>query len=369
MPRQHTNEQEIQDPSSLLIREVHAIVRDLLKPNLALYLCDFLITITLVYLSLAVFLQSENFSVVQILSFIVTAISMYRASAFIHEIEHQRSSSFRSFVCLWNLLWGVPFFMPSFLYDDHVSHHSNMKYGTNHDSEYLSLSKQRTYRSLGMLFGVLLKPFFGPVRFILLTPLSLLSRRVDRFVWSRFSCIYAFNWLLYRRPYDASAMSYGRWVQEIATWIFAWSAVSLCVFEIIPFSVLFKVYLVTAFWMFVNQLRTLAAHSYRRYSESTSYAEQMLDSNTFDRGGLLTELWAPVGLRYHALHHIMPSLPYHSMGMAHRRLLRQLPVDSLYRRTLQRSLRATLIKNLFTGRGETGVCEVADHPHKNDTAL
>jgi len=27
-----------------------------------------------------------------------------------------------------------------------------------------------------------------------------------------------------------------------------------------------------------------------------------------------------VGLRYHALHHLMPSLPYHSLGEAHRRL-------------------------------------------------
>ena len=34
----------------------------------------------------------------------------------------------------------------------------------------------------------------------------------------------------------------------------------------------------------------------------------------------LSVLWAPVGLRYHALHHLMPSMPYHSLGEAHRRL-------------------------------------------------
>jgi len=36
--------------------------------------------------------------------------------------------------------------------------------------------------------------------------------------------------------------------------------------------------------------------------------------------GLVAALWAPVGLRYHALHHLLPSLPYHSLAEAHRRL-------------------------------------------------
>ena len=46
--------------------------------------------------------------------------------------------------------------------------------------------------------------------------------------------------------------------------------------------------------------------------------------------GLLAELWAPVGLRYHALHHLLPSLPYHSLPEAHRRLAAQLGSGSTY---------------------------------------
>ena len=38
----------------------------------------------------------------------------------------------------------------------------------------------------------------------------------------------------------------------------------------------------------------------------------------------ITALWAPVGLRYHATHHLFPSLPYHNLGKAHRRLHRDL---------------------------------------------
>jgi fatty acid desaturase len=44
-----------------------------------------------------------------------------------------------------------------------------------------------------------------------------------------------------------------------------------------------------------------------------------------------------VGLRYHALHHLFPSLPYHSLGIAHRRLMAQLPADSPYRGTIRGS--------------------------------
>ena len=43
----------------------------------------------------------------------------------------------------------------------------------------------------------------------------------------------------------------------------------------------------------------------------------------------------PVGLRYHALHHLFPSPLYRALGEAHRRLLQALPVDSPYRCTIR----------------------------------
>src|SRR3546814_17099824 len=45
---------------------------------------------------------------------------------------------------------------------------------------------------------------------------------------------------------------------------------------------------------------------------------------------LLAPLWAPVGLRYHALHHLLPSMPYHSLGEAHQRLSRHLGLAKTY---------------------------------------
>jgi len=47
----------------------------------------------------------------------------------------------------------------------------------------------------------------------------------------------------------------------------------------------------------------------------------------------LAGLWAPVGLRYHALHHLLPSMPYHALGEAHRRLTAHLGAGSTYQRS------------------------------------
>ena len=60
-------------------------------------------------------------------------------------------------------------------------------------------------------------------------------------------------------------------------------------------------------------------------------AEQVAESINITGQTWLTVLMFPVGLRYHALHHMFPALPYHRLGEAHRRLMVGLPPDALYR--------------------------------------
>src|SRR5262249_16332238 len=75
-----------------------------------------------------------------------------------------------------------------------------------------------------------------------------------------------------------------------------------------------------------------------------SYLDQLHDSITLADNPLVTELFVPLGLRFHALHHLFPHLPYHALGKAHRRLMRALPAGSAYHRTVRPGLSSLFVQ-------------------------
>jgi fatty acid desaturase len=105
-----------------------------------------------------------------------------------------------------------------------------------------------------------------------------------------------------------------------------------------PIPLLIQGYLSGVVLVLMNCLRTLASHRWTSDGREGTFVDQMLDSVTLDSDSLAARLLNPVGLRYHATHHLFPSLPYHNMRIAHRRLLERLPADSPYRRTVATSL-------------------------------
>jgi fatty acid desaturase len=110
----------------------------------------------------------------------------------------------------------------------------------------------------------------------------------------------------------------------------------------VPLGFLPTVYAVSVVILFMNALRTLGAHRYTNDEGQMTFVEQMLDSVNYPNRPFLSALWAPVGLRFHALHHLFPSMPYHNLAKAHERLMHNLPADSPYRQTVSPSLFAAL---------------------------
>jgi fatty acid desaturase len=87
----------------------------------------------------------------------------------------------------------------------------------------------------------------------------------------------------------------------------------------------------------------LGAHRWWNDNEEMSFVDQMLDSVTVAERPWISELWGPIGTRFHSLHHLFPSLPYHNMPEAHSRLMKHLPAESPYRQTVESSLTAALL--------------------------
>ena len=79
--------------------------------------------------------------------------------------------------------------------------------------------------------------------------------------------------------------------------------------------------------------------------EPMSVTAQYLDSVNVPPPATLPALWAPVGLRYHALHHLLPGVPYHNLAEAHRRLCRELDQTSPYHVASHRGL-SPLVRRL-----------------------
>jgi fatty acid desaturase len=328
------------------VRDAQALVRDLLVPDVARYSIDFLASIAVAYAAFVVYLRADAFSAVHIAAFLACGVAMFRAVAFTHELTHRRGRGFKAFTVAWNVLCGIPFLVPSFLYGDHGSHHANHAYGTWADPEYLV---RRSGSRIGPVIFLLLPvvyPALPVVRFLILTPLAAVSGNVNRLVWTYGSSLYIMN-ESYRRELDGTASSPARWVQEIACAAWVWTIALLVLSQRVPWSVVARTYLVFFFWIAINQVRTLAAHRYDNDPASPmTYVDQLLDTNTFPRGVVLPNLWAPLGLRYHALHHLIPSMPYHAMGRAHRRLMAHLPEGSPYHRTVRPGLWPVLVSML-----------------------
>ncbi|WP_407897085.1 fatty acid desaturase family protein [Ferrigenium sp. UT5] len=330
------------NPSEFPFTEARALVRDLMTPTPWIYWADFLFHILLAWGAVAVTLRVPAFSVGQIAAYLIAALAFYRAVIFIHELAHLKKGTFRVFRVVWNLTCGIPLLTPSFTYDGvHNDHHKRDVYGTGNDGEYVPFALQPPF---GMIVYVLLSlvlPLLVVARFLLLTPLSWVSPPVRRWVWARASSLTID--LNYVRSPKAIRNDH-RWVlQEFGAFVFAVVLLAGVALDILGYQVLVLWYAIMALIFSINALRTLAAHAYRNPPDHRlTVGEQFLDSVNVPGNLFLTALWAPVGLRYHATHHLFPKMPYHNLGKAHRRLVRDLSASAVYLQTVRASLRDAL---------------------------
>ena len=130
------------------LAEARRIVGDFFRPNPWIYWTDFLVSWSVGIVAFYAVCGTPRRSRrtrrgtgrSRSALFVVSSLLFYRCSLFIHELVHIRADEFTAFRFVWNLLCGIPFLIPSFVYYTHIDHHRRKHYGTKEDGEYIPLA-------------------------------------------------------------------------------------------------------------------------------------------------------------------------------------------------------------------------------------
>ena len=313
-----------------MIRAAAELARDLNVANPRIYWADFLGSVLLGYAALAFAILAGPLWI-KAAAVIVAILSLYRAGSFIHEITHIKHSTVPGFRFAFNMLVGVPLLVPSFMYEGiHSLHHARTRYGTDQDPEYLPLALMKPWTLPLFILVSLLAPIALLFRYAVLAPMSLVVPALRKIVVERYSGL-VINPNFRRRPVEGELRR--NWiVQETAASIWAITLLAGVATGVVAWQG-FLIFLgVASGFAVLNQVRTLVAHLWENDGEPLSVTAQFLDSVNVPPPAFLPMLWAPVGLRYHAIHHLLPGVPYHNLGEAHRRLSSALVENSSYHR-------------------------------------
>ena len=293
----------------------------------------------------------------------VATLALYRAVLFIHELAHLRPGAVPGFETAWNALVGCPMMAPSLMYvGSHADHHKRSTYGTEGDPEYESIAHWSRLRIAASTVTMLVVPAALAFRFGVLGPISRAIPPLRRRVVQSMSTLVINPRYRRQAPRGRNGR---RWALcEAGAALYFWSfGLAIATGRLSP-AWAGRWYAVACGILVLNHLRTLVAHRYENRGERMDVISQLVDTvNLRGVAGFttLTALAAPVGLRYHGLHHLVPAVPYHSLGWLHRQLLAELPAASPYRSTQEPTLVSALRKlwerarrNAAAGSGGAG---------------
>ncbi len=331
-----------------MVRAAAELTRDLSAPRPSIYWGDFLASTITGYVAFALALASSAPLLVTAWC-VIAMLALYRAGSFIHELTHIKHRDVPGFRFGWNLLVGIPMLIPSFLYEGvHNLHHARTRYGTAEDPEYLPLALMKPWKLAVFLLVPFLAPLFVLIRFGVIAPLGAILPPLRRFSVANLSAL-SINPDFQRRPAEGDIRKL--WLAtETAASLWAIVLITGIATGRIPMRAVLLFAAIMAGSVFINQVRTLVAHRWENDGGVMSQTAQFLDSVNVPPPAMLPALWAPVGLRFHAVHHLLPGLPYHALGEAHRRLASALASDTTYHKASYAGLPdlfANLVRSSF----------------------
>jgi fatty acid desaturase len=303
---------------------------DFFRVKPARYWIDFLSSMFLAYSAGAVYLMAPIGSPLQIAAYPLAVFWIYRLGSLVHEVCHLGQHEMRAFKVTWNLLVGVLTLAPSpFFTRHHRDHHSARMYGTREDPEYIvNVFRPGSALSLIAYFFLMLAfPLIVFFRF-LLSPLTFLHPRLREWTLRHASS------LTMNFRYERKVNRFDRWAIttiEILCCLRAAAMLAGVGFGLTHWTRLVLFYSLGVGVLLLNQLRLLADHHFETDGGRLALDAHIRDSCNYTGRDFFTWLLFPYAIRYHALHHLFPTLPYHNLKAAHGYLVENLPADSPYR--------------------------------------
>ena len=320
------------DETIATIRELHERVKDCFEVKPAIYWLDLTTCAVAGWASFVLCMLSGDW-ILKTFFMSVAAILLYRGVAFTHELVHVPKWKLPGFHTAWHFLMGIPLLAPHFLYRRiHLDHHKKGDYSTDRDAEYLPFARSPVSEICIFLFSGLVIPIISIIRFSLLSTLSLLHPKIRAIVRTKASSMGI--QLIFVRQLPKTATERREWnLYETLCTLFCISCLGLVFVGVLPLDSVAHWAMLVGLIVTLNAIRGIGCTHYYIHDEKVpiTLREQIEDSINCDSESMLTLILCPVGTRYHCLHHIFPSLPYHSLQRAHRRLMRELPEESFYR--------------------------------------
>lgn len=262
----------------------------------------------------------------------ISAIAFLRAAYFIHELAHRTETELPGFSLAWHLIVGVPVGLPALMMWPHREHHHPSTYGTLDDPEYAPVPSWHRKRLVGAMLIYAIVPALLAVRWGLTTWASHLHPKLRHHAIAKVSTADIYH--RYERPPVPPDQRRTFYAQEWACAAFVIVALALTAAGHIPWELHVHRYAVMTLALVLNHSRLLVVHRYGSDYRPMDLAAQSLDTLTMGPESPLTELIAPLGSRFHALHHELPAVPYHDLGRLHRLVMAELPTEHPYRQTV-----------------------------------
>jgi fatty acid desaturase len=280
---------------------------------------------------------------IKVILFFISAIAFYRGLSFIHEVSHF-DRILPKFKLIYNTLFGVPYRVPSYSLTTHNFHHGIKTFGSIQDPEYEKWTERKKIFLLRPFILSFIYPLALTTRFVLIPLLfPFMNKKLQRSIHQKISS-FVMN-LKYLRPYSEEDFQEMK-IQDISCAIYFLAFTTLTLYFGV-FKLAYGIwYAQITFISLMNTYRALVAHRYQvhRADPEWSAREMQVNDSVTIEGSFLTEIWAPIGLRYHSTHHMFPSIPYYNLGKAHRRIKTAISKDHPYSKTIEPNFITALSK-------------------------